>query len=67
LKYLVRDLSSVVQRDWQRGFATLEVEMTGNSDDLARRLSGKSIDGMKIKVIGMTQNSVSIELVPEVQ
>lgn len=62
LKYYVRGLSSVVQRDWYEGFATLEVVMTGSSEDLAGRLSGKDMDGIKIKVIGMTQNSVTVEL-----
>ena len=63
LPYFVRGLSSVVQRDWYGGIATLEVVMTGNSDDLAQRLSGKEIEGMRIKVSGMTQNSVTIELI----
>jgi hypothetical protein len=63
LPYFVRGLSSVVQRDWYGGIATLEVVVTGNSDDLAQRLSGKEIEGMRIKVIGMTQNSVTVELI----
>ena len=63
LKFYVRGLSSVVQRDWNEGFATLEVVMTGNSDDLASRLSGKDMEGFKVKVVGMSQNSVTVELV----
>ena len=62
LKYYVRGLSTVTQRDWYEGFATLEVVMTGNADDLAQRLSGKDINGISVRVIGMSQNSVTVEL-----
>ena len=64
LPYYVRGLSSVVQRDWYQGFATLEVIMTGNSDDLAQRLAGKTIDGIQIKIVGTSPNSVTVEFVP---
>ena len=62
LKYYVRGLSSVIQRDWYNGFATLEVVMKGTSEDLAQRLSGKNIEGIKVNVVGMSQNSVTVEL-----
>jgi hypothetical protein len=58
----VRKASSIVQRDWSGEFATFEVEMTGNADDLAQRLSGKNIEGIYVKVVGLTQNSVTVEL-----
>ena len=61
LKYYVRDLISVEQRDWYEGFATLEVVMPGNSDDLAQRLEGKDVEGIQVKVIGVSQNSVTVE------
>lgn len=63
LPYYVRGLSSVTQRDWYEGFATFEVVMTGDSENLANSLSGKDIEGISIKVIGMSQNSVTIEFV----
>ena len=64
LPIYVRNLSNVVQREFHGGIATLELTMTGNADDLAQRLSGKVIENMKIRVTGMTQNSVTIELLP---
>ena len=67
LPYYVRGLTSVVQRAWDGGYATLEIVMSGNSDDLAQRLSGKDIEGIKVKVVGMTQNSVTVELESTVQ
>lgn len=65
LKYYVRNLISVEQRDWYEGFATLEVVMPGNSDDLAQRLEGKDIEGIDVKVIGVSQNSVTVEFQDE--
>lgn len=62
LKYYVRGLSTVTQRDWYESFATLEVVMTGNAEDLAQRLSGKTMNGVAVRVIGMSQNSVTVEL-----
>ncbi|MBN2029375.1 hypothetical protein JW824_03950 [bacterium] len=63
LPYYVRGLTSVMQRDWHEGFATFEVVMTGSSEDLASSLSGRDIEGIQVKVIGMSQNSVTVEIV----
>ena len=62
LKYYVRGVSSVMQRDWYDSFATLEIVMTGSAEDLAQRLSDKDIEGIKVKVVGLSQNSVTVEL-----
>ncbi len=62
LKYYVRGINSVVQRQWSDGYADLDVNFKGNGEDLAQRLSGKSFEGMTIKVIGLTQNRVSVEV-----
>jgi hypothetical protein len=62
LKYYVRDLQTVTQREWEEGYSVLEVEMKGTSEDLAQRLSGKNIEGILVKVIGMSQNSVTVQL-----
>ena len=65
LPYWVRGLESVNQREWSGARALLEVVLSGNSDDLAQRLSGKQGNGFTVKVVGMTQNGVSVELVAE--
>ncbi len=62
LKYYVRGLSSVIQRDWYEGFATLELMTTANSDDVAQRLSGQNVEGIRVKVVGVSPNSVTVEL-----
>jgi len=63
LPYWVRGLNNVNQREWSGERALFELQMTGNSDALAQRLSGKQGNGFTVKVTGMTQNSVSVKLV----
>jgi hypothetical protein len=62
LKTVVRGINSVVQRDFSDGFATLEVDMKGKSEDLAQRLSTAAFQGYKVKVTGMTEGSVTVTL-----
>ncbi|MBN2103127.1 hypothetical protein JW835_03710 [bacterium] len=62
LKYYVRGLTTVTRREYSGQYATFEVEMKGNSDDLAERLDGQNIDGIQVRVIAMSQNSVTVEL-----
>jgi hypothetical protein len=63
LKYYVRGITNVTQRDFSNGFATLELEMKGNSDDLAQRLSAAKMEGYKIKVTGVSEGGVTVQLV----
>jgi hypothetical protein len=37
--------------------------MKGNTTELARRLSGQSFGTYTAKVVGMTQNSVTVDLI----
>lgn len=62
LKYYVRGLVDITQREWNGAFATLEVNMKGNADDLAARLDGKNVEGIQVAVVGMSQNSVTVNL-----
>ena len=62
LKYYVRGLNTVTRRDYSGQYATFEVEMKGNADDLAGRLDGQNIDGIQVSVVGMSQNSVTVQL-----
>jgi hypothetical protein len=64
LKYYVRGVTGVTQRDFNNGFAVLELEMKGNSDDLAQRLSAAKMEGYKIKVTGVSEGGVTVQLVP---
>jgi len=63
LPLVVRGISSVVQRDFSDGSATLEVTLKGRSEDLAQRLSNAAFQDFKVKVTGMTEGSVTVELI----
>lgn len=62
LKYYVRGLVDVSQREWNGPRAVLELQMQGNADDLAARIDNKNIEGILVKVLGMSQNSVTVGL-----
>ena len=62
LRFYVRGLSSVTQRDWYEGFATLELTVTGKTEDLAQSLSNKNMEGILVRVVGLSANSVTVEL-----
>jgi hypothetical protein len=64
LKYYVRGVTGVTQRDFNNGFAVFELEMKGNSDDLAQRLSTAKMEGYRIKVTGVSEGGVTVQLVP---
>lgn len=64
LKYYVRGITNVTQRDFSDGFAVLELEMKGNADDLANRLSTAKMDGFIVKVTGVSEGGVTVTLVP---
>ncbi len=62
LKYYVRGLVDVSQREWNGPRAVLELQMQGNADDLAARIDNKNIEGILVSVRGMSQNSVTVVL-----
>ncbi len=64
LKYYVRGITNVTQRDFSDGFAVLELEMKGNADDLANRLSTAKMEGFIVKVTGVSEGGVTVTLVP---
>ncbi|MBN2200683.1 hypothetical protein JW777_01880 [bacterium] len=64
LKYYVRGITNVTQRDFSNGFAVLELEMKGNADDLANRLSTAKMEGFIVKVTGVSEGGVTVTLVP---
>jgi hypothetical protein len=64
LKYYVRGVTTVTQRDFNNGFATLEIEMKGSADDLAQRLSAAKMEGIRIKVTGVSEGGVTVQVLP---
>jgi hypothetical protein len=66
LPLVVRGVQSVVQRDFHDGFASFEITFKDKAEDLAQRLTNAAFDGYKARVTGMTEGSVTVELVAKV-
>lgn len=66
LKSYVRGVLSVIQRDFSENIATLEIEMKGDAEDLAQRLSSVFIEDFPFRVIGVNEGGVTIRLISSV-
>jgi len=62
LKYEVRGVKAVRQRDFSGGTALLDVETRGDAQSLARELSMKDLEKFAVQVTGQTQNKVNIKV-----
>lgn len=66
LKSYLRGILSVIQRDFSENIATLEIEMKGDAEDLAQRLSSISIENFPFKVVGVNEGGVTIRLMTSI-
>ncbi|MCI0513269.1 flagellar assembly protein T N-terminal domain-containing protein [candidate division KSB1 bacterium] len=57
-----RGIKNVRQRNFLAGTAELDVEITGNADQLARELERKSMDEFKVRVTRTTANQINLTL-----
>ncbi|GBD93110.1 hypothetical protein BMS3Abin05_00693 [bacterium BMS3Abin05] len=62
LKYYVRGIKAIFDRKFQGGKAILEVKMTGNTRQLARELSNKDLGKIQVSVLGVTPNSLELNV-----
>lgn len=62
MKYYIRGIKNIFDRKFRGGKAILEVKMTGNARQLARELSNKDLGKIKINVLGVTPNSLELEV-----
>jgi len=63
LQWTVRGIKNVFQRNVAGGAAELDVQITGNAEQLARDLDQREIGEYSLKVTGVTPNKVSIAVV----
>jgi hypothetical protein len=63
LKYYVRGLQGVNQREFGGGTALFDVDIKGNAESLAGELEAKEIEGLKLQVVGLTANRVTVKIV----
>lgn len=67
LKYYVRGLQGVNQREFGGGTALFDVDIKGNAESLAGELEAKEIEGLKLQVVGLTANRVTVKIVQSEQ
>jgi len=65
LKEEVRGVGDVFERSFINDVAKIDVEYKGDGKELAKDLSKRKVEGMKIKVKGYTTNTLDLELVKE--
>jgi len=64
LKFYVRGIKDVYQRNFSAGLAELDVKITGNADQLARELERKEFDKFDIKILEYSLNRIVLKLIP---
>jgi len=62
VKYYIRGIKSVNQRNVAGGAAEYDVKITGNADQLARELERKDFEKFNVKVTAVTPNKITLRL-----
>lgn len=62
LKYFMRGVKQVNQRNYAAGTAEVDVKITGNANQLSRELERKDLDKFEAKVNRATPNTISLTL-----
>lgn len=62
LSSYIRGVQSVNQRSFEGGSALFDIDIKGNAEQLASELDTKEIEGMKLQVIGLTANKVTVKI-----
>ena len=62
LTYYIRGVQSVNQRSFEGGSALFDIDIKGNAEQLASELDAKEIEGMRLQVIGLTANKVTVKI-----
>jgi hypothetical protein len=63
LSYYVRGIQSVNQRSFSEGTALFDIDIKGTAEQMATELDAKEMEGIKLQVVGVTQNKVSVKVV----
>jgi len=62
VKYLIRGVKDIYNRNIAGTMAELDVKLTGNANQLARELEKKDLDKFEVKILGLTMNKVTLQL-----
>lgn len=63
LKFFVRGIKDIYTREISENMAELDVKITGNANQLARELERKDLDKFKVKILGLTMNKITLQLI----
>lgn len=63
LPYYVRGVQGVNQRTFAAGTALFDVDIKGDAEQMAIELEAKEIEGLKLQVVGLTANKVTVKIV----
>ncbi len=63
LRYYVRGVQNVNQRSFEAGTALFDIDIKGNAEQMAGELDAKEIEGLKLQVVGLTANRVTVKIV----
>ena len=62
LKFYVRGIKDIYQRNFSGSIAELDVKLTGNADQLARELERKDLEKFSVKILGTTMNKITLKI-----
>ncbi len=62
IKFYVRGITDIYQRNFNAGNAELDLKITGNAEQLARQLEVKDFEKFDIQVVGITMNKVAVKI-----
>lgn len=63
MKYYIRGVQAVNQREFSAGTALFDVDIKGNAELLASELEAKEIEDIRLRVTGLTANKVTAEII----
>jgi len=63
LPYYVRGVKTIYQRSFEAGTALFDIEITQKAETVASEISHKNIEGIKLDVIGVTQNKLTARVI----
>jgi hypothetical protein len=65
IKFYIRGIKDVYQRNFNAGNAELDLKITGNAEQLARQLEAKDFEKFDVQVVGITMNKVAAKILPK--
>ncbi|MBN2011004.1 flagellar assembly protein T N-terminal domain-containing protein [candidate division KSB1 bacterium] len=65
IKFYVRGIKDIFQRNFADQVAEFDVKLTGNADQLARELERKDFEKFNVQVQGLSMNKITIAVSPK--